>query len=160
MGTPFDVASTPHIIFFSECRNISGPQLNIEDHSPGVTFALMSLVHLEAAFSGLLPTRSGTPAFSHGRLGSLKYKPIRSRHQTAIINFSSTVMKYGQGRGRNLGEDSDTVGAVTGQHTGALYGRTGIPRRWLAQLTRGPELDSPIRLLLQARPIPATRTIG
>ena len=31
----------------------------------------------------------------------------------------------------NLGDDSDTVGAVTGQLAGALYGRSGIPARWL-----------------------------
>jgi ADP-ribosyl-[dinitrogen reductase] hydrolase len=34
----------------------------------------------------------------------------------------------------NLGEDADTVGAVTGQLAGALYGESGIPERWLAPL--------------------------
>ncbi len=34
----------------------------------------------------------------------------------------------------NLGEDADTVGAVTGQLAGALYGESGIPRRWLEPL--------------------------
>ncbi len=34
----------------------------------------------------------------------------------------------------NLGEDSDTVGAVTGQLAGALYGESGIPERWLRPL--------------------------
>lgn len=34
----------------------------------------------------------------------------------------------------NLGEDADTVGAVTGQLAGALYGLSGIPQRWLAPL--------------------------
>lgn len=34
----------------------------------------------------------------------------------------------------NLGEDSDTVGAVTGQLAGALYGEGGIPERWLRPL--------------------------
>jgi ADP-ribosyl-[dinitrogen reductase] hydrolase len=60
----------------------------------------------------------------------------------------------------NLGDDSDTVGAVTGQLAGALYGRAGIPERWLAQLAWRPELDSRIGLLLQARktsPTKATR---
>ncbi|MGO8739738.1 ADP-ribosylglycohydrolase family protein [Rhodoblastus sp.] len=31
----------------------------------------------------------------------------------------------------NLADDADTVGAVTGQLAGALYGRVGIPERWL-----------------------------
>lgn len=34
----------------------------------------------------------------------------------------------------NLGNDADTVGAVTGALAGALYGETGIPSRWLAPL--------------------------
>ena len=31
----------------------------------------------------------------------------------------------------NLGDDADTSGAVTGALAGALYGESGIPRRWL-----------------------------
>ncbi|TXN26980.1 ADP-ribosylglycohydrolase family protein [Methylobacterium sp. WL19] len=34
----------------------------------------------------------------------------------------------------NLGEDADTVGAVTGQLAGALYGASAIPERWLRPL--------------------------
>ncbi|MBO1081673.1 ADP-ribosylglycohydrolase family protein [Roseomonas haemaphysalidis] len=34
----------------------------------------------------------------------------------------------------NLGEDADTVGAVTGQLAGALYGYAAIPSRWLEPL--------------------------
>lgn len=34
----------------------------------------------------------------------------------------------------NLGDDADTVGAVTGQIAGARYGLGGIPRDWLAKL--------------------------
>jgi ADP-ribosyl-[dinitrogen reductase] hydrolase len=34
----------------------------------------------------------------------------------------------------NLADDSDTVGAVTGQLAGALYGYAMIPERWLAPL--------------------------
>jgi ADP-ribosyl-[dinitrogen reductase] hydrolase len=30
----------------------------------------------------------------------------------------------------NLGDDADTVGAVTGQLAGALYGRQAIPETW------------------------------
>jgi len=31
----------------------------------------------------------------------------------------------------NLGNDADTVGAVTGALAGAVHGEAGIPRRWL-----------------------------
>lgn len=34
----------------------------------------------------------------------------------------------------NLGDDADTVAAVTGQLAGALYGRCGIPEEWLRRL--------------------------
>ena len=50
----------------------------------------------------------------------------------------------------NLGNDSDTVAAVTGQLAGALYGRAGIPKRWLEQLAWASEIDKRIGLLLMA----------
>ena len=34
----------------------------------------------------------------------------------------------------NLGDDADTVAAVTGQIAGALYGQNAIPRHWLERL--------------------------
>jgi ADP-ribosyl-[dinitrogen reductase] hydrolase len=34
----------------------------------------------------------------------------------------------------NLGDDADTVAAITGQLAGALYGASGIPEKWLAKL--------------------------
>jgi ADP-ribosyl-[dinitrogen reductase] hydrolase len=40
----------------------------------------------------------------------------------------------------NLGDDADTVGAVTGQLAGALYGYNAIPERWLAPLAWRDEL--------------------
>ena len=40
----------------------------------------------------------------------------------------------------NLAEDADSVGAVTGQLAGALYGYSAIPERWLAPLAWHHEL--------------------
>ncbi len=37
----------------------------------------------------------------------------------------------------NLGNDADTVGAVTGQIAGARYGVSGIPEHWIRQLAWG-----------------------
>ncbi len=34
----------------------------------------------------------------------------------------------------NLGHDADTVGAVTGQIAGAIYGYSEIPTDWVRQL--------------------------
>jgi ADP-ribosyl-[dinitrogen reductase] hydrolase len=42
----------------------------------------------------------------------------------------------------NLGEDSDTVGAVTGQIAGAIWGASSIPGRWLAPLAWRERIDS------------------
>ena len=48
----------------------------------------------------------------------------------------------------NLGGDADTVGAVTGQLAGALYGMSGIPQRWLDVLAwRGRLQDAADRLV-------------
>ncbi len=42
----------------------------------------------------------------------------------------------------NLGEDSDTVAAITGQLAGALYGREGIPARWLETLAWSHQIET------------------
>ena len=34
----------------------------------------------------------------------------------------------------NLGDDADTVAAVTGQLAGALWGASGIPAAWIERL--------------------------
>lgn len=41
----------------------------------------------------------------------------------------------------NLGDDADTVAAITGQLAGAFYGATAIPSRWLEQLAMRDEID-------------------
>jgi ADP-ribosyl-[dinitrogen reductase] hydrolase len=47
---------------------------------------------------------------------------------------SSTSFEDAVLKAANLGNDADTVGAVTGQIAGAIYGESGIPERWLARL--------------------------
>ncbi len=41
----------------------------------------------------------------------------------------------------NLGDDSDTTGAVCGQIAGAYWGRSGIPTRWIDGLGRLPMIE-------------------
>ena len=43
-------------------------------------------------------------------------------------------------RAANLGDDADTTAAVCGQVAGAFYGAEGIPARWRARLSFGPEI--------------------
>ena len=39
-----------------------------------------------------------------------------------------------QGTLTNLGDDADTAAAICGQLAGALYGESGIPKKWLDRL--------------------------
>ncbi len=50
----------------------------------------------------------------------------------------------------NLGDDADTVGAVTGQLAGALYGASAIPRRWLEPLAWRERIEGTARALFRA----------
>jgi len=52
----------------------------------------------------------------------------------------------------NLADDSDTVGAVTGQLAGALYGASAIPERWLAPLAWREKIEALSLALLKAVP--------
>ncbi|MEJ6949429.1 ADP-ribosylglycohydrolase family protein [Natronospora cellulosivora (SeqCode)] len=46
-------------------------------------------------------------------------------------NFKDAVLKA-----VNLGDDADTVGAITGQIAGAYYGLDGIPEEWVSKLAK------------------------
>jgi ADP-ribosylglycohydrolase len=41
----------------------------------------------------------------------------------------------------NLGEDTDTTGAVTGGLAGLLYGIENIPNEWVAQIARKDDIE-------------------
>lgn len=41
----------------------------------------------------------------------------------------------------NLGEDTDTIGAITGSLNGIIYGKNNIPERWLNKLKKRDYLD-------------------
>ena len=42
----------------------------------------------------------------------------------------------------NLGEDTDTVGAVTGGLAGLYYGLDAIPKEWLSTLSRKEDIET------------------
>lgn len=60
-------------------------------------------------------------------------------------DFASAVL-----RAANLGDDADTVAAVTGQLAGALWGLSGIPADWLRKLAWRDEIVARATLLWQA----------
>lgn len=51
-------------------------------------------------------------------------------------NYSDAVLKA-----VNLGNDTDTTGAVTGGLAGLMYGLEGIPSKWVEQLARKGDID-------------------
>lgn len=50
----------------------------------------------------------------------------------------------------NLGDDADTVGAITGQLAGATYGVSSIPEEWFAQLAWNARLATTAEQLFEA----------
>ena len=48
----------------------------------------------------------------------------------------------------NLGDDTDTTGAVAGGLAGLAYGEAGIPAEWLAELTRRADIENLARRLV------------
>jgi ADP-ribosyl-[dinitrogen reductase] hydrolase len=50
----------------------------------------------------------------------------------------------------NLGDDADSVGAVTGQLAGALYGRSAIPAVWLTTLVQTDRIEALAKSLFDA----------
>lgn len=53
----------------------------------------------------------------------------------------------------NLGGDADTVGAVTGQIAGAVYGASGIPERWGDVLAWKAQIERYAEELIDAEPV-------
>ena len=47
----------------------------------------------------------------------------------------------------NLGDDTDTSGAVTGGLAGLLYGFESIPEAWVASIRKGDDIDELISSL-------------
>jgi ADP-ribosylglycohydrolase len=63
--------------------------------------------------------------------------------ETALWAFwKSTSFEEGCLLAVNLGDDSDTVGAVYGQLAGAYYGNEAIPARWIMELSKVDVLDT------------------
>lgn len=52
-------------------------------------------------------------------------------------NYQSCVLQA-----VNLGEDTDTVGAVAGGLAGLYYGLSAIPKDWIAVLSREDEIEA------------------
>ena len=49
----------------------------------------------------------------------------------------------------NLGNDTDTTGAVTGGLAGLLYGFENIPKNWVEQIARKDDIENLSKRLIQ-----------
>ena len=91
--------------------------------------------------------------------------PVRQREQVSASGFykhtlesalwavaNTFSIEEALDQAVNLGDDADTVGAVTGQLAGAIYGLSGIPERWLEPLAWRHELTEMVDLLIRRVP--------
>lgn len=106
------------------------PQLCLEGASACLTQARLSRI-AEGRFIGKPRSRIQSSGFVVHTLEAAFWCLSRTS------NFEDAVLLAA-----NLGDDSDTVAAVTGQLAGATYGASGIPDSWLDQLYRRTDIET------------------
>lgn len=91
--------------------------------------------------------RSAFDRVLNGRLAELRCEEIRSSGYVvdtleAALWCLLTTGSYREAalKAVNLGEDTDTTGAVVGGLAGIVYGEAGIPEEWLSQIAKLDEL--------------------
>lgn len=91
--------------------------------------------HFERILSGRLPNLPVTAILSGGYVMHTLEAALWCllRHET----YAETVLAA-----VNLGDDTDTTGAVTGGLAGLYYGEAAIPAEWLAILARRPDIEA------------------
>jgi ADP-ribosyl-[dinitrogen reductase] hydrolase len=114
--------------------------------------------------SEVLRERVGDPPYA-GRIASIMAGGWRGKSRTEIrssgyVAHSLEAAIWCVGRtgsfaeavllAANLGDDADTVAAITGQLAGAVYGYTAIPKSWMAKLSSQPFIFGMARLLIDA----------
>jgi hypothetical protein len=124
---------------------------------PAGTWALiigaLKGVKMEALLTGRHEPAAGiwskiplTPEVDTVVLGSFKCSepPVIKAQGTAVKTLEAALWAFGKSRSFeegcllavNLGDDSDTVGAVYGQLAGAYYGVESIPNMWRNELSK------------------------
>ncbi|ALI98088.1 ADP-ribosylglycohydrolase family protein [Rufibacter tibetensis] len=77
---------------------------------------------------------------------------VKSLEAALWAFYNSSTFEDGCLLAVNLGDDSDTTGAVYGQLAGAYYGSTGIPEHWRDLLNENIEISRLAMLLLEKEP--------
>ena len=109
----------------------------------------------------LAPENSWPDAVKDIALGTWKGKPVEDISSTGFVVHTLEAAIWSVGttdsfeaalvRAVNLGDDADTVGAVTGQIAGARYGAGAIPERWLSALAKADDLSRLAERLIAKR---------
>ena len=109
----------------------------------------------------LAPHNSWPDAVKDIALGTWKGKPVEDISSTGCVVHTLEAAIWSVGttdsfeaalvRAVNLGDDADTVGAVTGQIAGARYGAGAIPERWLSALAKADDLSRLAERLIAKR---------
>lgn len=99
------------------------------------TVLAAELPHYGRILAGTLPGLAESEIRSDGYVVSTLEASIWSLLNSST--FSETVLKA-----VNLGDDSDTTGAVAGGLAGVYYGYDSIPGDWLQQLARFAEIET------------------
>jgi ADP-ribosyl-[dinitrogen reductase] hydrolase len=76
---------------------------------------------------------------------------VKSLEAALWAFYKSKTFKEGCLMAVNLGEDSDTTGAIYGQLAGAYYGKSGIPEKWINKLAKLDLIESFTQKLLESR---------
>ncbi len=113
--------------------------------------------------SAVLRNRKGDRAYAGAiaeiMIGSWRGKPRSDVKSSGYVAHSLEAAIWCVGRtgsfaeavllAANLGDDADTVAAITGQLAGALYGYNAIPSDWLGQLTSHDAIFDTARQLVE-----------
>jgi ADP-ribosyl-[dinitrogen reductase] hydrolase len=130
--------------------------------------ALLAEVLLEAVETGskpvtLRPRRSAEPAIDAVAKGAWRGKRRDEVPSSGYVvhTLEAALWSLDQASSfeeavllaSNLGDDADTVAAVTGQIAGALWGRSAIPGKWLERLAWRDKIEDRANRLLDAKVI-------
>lgn len=109
----------------------------------------------------LAPQNSWPDAVKDIALGTWRRKPVEDISSAGFVVHTLEAAIWSVGttysfeaalvRAVNLGDDADTVGAVTGQIAGARYGAGAIPERWLSALAKADDLSRLAERLIAER---------